>query len=313
MNKLSFDELTGQMMELYREGKYADALQVVELNANRFPENSARTTFWRMCLLSLCGRTEEVISVFRQGLESGLWWAERQFSDTDLDAVRHLPEFKHLMDISINKYRQAQESIKPERTVLVPDSYESMLPLLIALHGGGGNKDTNLKEWEVARQRGWLVLSPQSTHSIFPNAYWWADDLDQRLRDIQVHFDEILKKYPIDSTRIVTAGMSQGSGMAIHTALDGRIPVRGFMSIAVGWPNYEELASLAPQAGPVRGYFVIGEKDHTLQSAREIQKILRDNKFAFAEEVYPDLGHEFPPDLERSFDRAIDFIFKEQE
>jgi predicted esterase len=313
MDKLSFDQLAGHMMELYREGNYAEALRVVEHNADRFPEHSARTTFWKMCLLSLCGRPNDVLSVFQNGLDSGLWWAERWFSDADLDAVRDLPEFKRLLAVSIAKYQQTQEHINPDHSLLVPDSYETTLPLLIALHGGGGNKDTNLKEWEVARQRGWLVLSPQSTHSIFPNAYWWAEDLEQRLRDIQVHFDEILKKYPIDSTRIVTAGMSQGSGMAIHTALDGRIPVRGFFSIAVGWSNYGDLASLAAHAGAVRGYFVIGEKDHTLQSAHEIRAILRNHDIAFAEEVHPELGHEFPPDLEKSFDRAIDFIFKEHE
>jgi hypothetical protein len=91
MKQPSFDELTDQMMKLYREGKYAAALQIVEQNADRFPEHSARTTFWKMCLLSLCGRSSDVISVFQKGLDAGLWWAESQFRDTDLDAVRDLP------------------------------------------------------------------------------------------------------------------------------------------------------------------------------------------------------------------------------
>jgi hypothetical protein len=50
-----------------------------------------------------------------------------------------------------------------------------------------------------------------------------------------------------------------------------------------------------------------------LQSTREIQKILRDNNVLFEEEAYPDLGHEWPPDLEKTFDTAIDYIFKERE
>src|SRR5688572_17692158 len=302
---MTFQELTDEMMHLYAQGNYASALELVEKNADFFPEHAARTTFWKLCLLSLCGRPEDVISVFQRGLDAGLWWAERQFTDTDLDAVRDLPEFKRLIDISLEKYRQAQKSIKPERALLVPDAYESNLPLLVALHGGGGNKESNLKEWDVACQRGWLVLSPQSTHSIFPNAYWWADDLEQRIHDIQIHFEEILQNYPIDTTRIVTAGISQGSGMAIYAALVGRIPVRGFISVAVGWPSFSDFDALADQAGNVRGYFVIGEKDRTLQSAREIQTILRNHKLEFAEEVHPELGHEFPPDFGTSFDKAV--------
>ena len=63
----------------------------------------------------------------------------------------------------------------------------------------------------------------------------------------------------------------------------------------------------------MRGYFVTGEKDHTLDNARAIQKILKENNIQFGEEVHSGLGHAFPPDFEKSFDKAIDFIFKEQE
>ena len=311
---MTFQELTDEMTSLYAQRDYAGALALIEQHAGFFPEHAGRTTFWKMCFLSLCGRAADVISVFQQGLDSDLWWAERQFADTDLDAVRDLPEFKRLMDVSLEKYRQAQKHIQPERILLEPDTYESTLPLLIALHGGGGNKESNLEVWDVARRRGWLVLSPQATYSIFPNAYWWAEDLEQRLRDIQIHFEDVLQNYPIDTARIVTAGMSQGSGMAIYTALSGKFPVRGFISIAIGWQP-STIADLANRthAQGVRGYFVIGEKDRFLQNARDIQKILRAQHISFDEEVYPDLGHEWPPDLEKSFDTAINFIFEERE
>jgi predicted esterase len=313
MAQMTFEELTEQLTRLYSEDKYGEALQMVAQNAGRFPEQSARTTFWSMCLLSLLGRTQDTLSVFQQGLDSGLWWAERQLSDTDLDAVRDLPEFKRLVQVSLEKYRLAQDHIKPERALLVPDTYESTLPLLIALHGGGGNKEFNLKQWEVARRRGWLVLSPQSTHSIFPNAYWWAENLEQRIRDIQFHVDEILQSYPVNTGRIVTAGISQGSGMAIYAALSREIPAHGFISVAVGWPDANQIAALAPRASHIRGYFVIGKRDRTWPSAMEIQNILRENHISFDEEIHPDLGHEFPPDFEKSFEKGIDFIFKEQE
>jgi hypothetical protein len=73
------------------------------------------------------------------------------------------------------------------------------------------------------------------------------------------------------------------------------------------------LIPLARQAQHVRGYFVTGEKDNTLEKARAIQMILKENNIPFKEEVYPDLGHEFPSDFEKTFDNAIDFIFKEHE
>jgi hypothetical protein len=101
--------------------------------------------------------------------------------------------------------------------------------------------------------------------------------------------------------------------MAMYTALRGGLGVRGFIGIASWWEHPEELAPQDKTAQRVRGYFITGEKDHTLETARQIQTVLNENGIAFGEESYPDLGHEFPSDFESSFERAIEFIFKEQE
>jgi len=316
MKQLSFGELTDQMMNLYRESKYADALQVVEQNADRFPEHSARTTFWKMCLLSLCGRSNDVMSVFQKGLDAGLWWAESQFRDTDLDAVRDLPQFKRLAAISQEKYQEVRTHIERDQTVLLPEASASDLyPLLIALHGGAGNKDSNLEYWKIAPQKGWLVLSPQSTQPLYSGSFSWIEP-EQALADLNFYVEQILKDYPIDQQRVVIAGFSQGSGMAIYAALSGKLKVRGFIGIGTYWADPESLdplAQLARQTKPISGYFIVGEKDQTLNKTREIQRVLDENNIQFEEEVHPDLAHEFPADFESSFDKAIDFIFKEHE
>jgi predicted esterase len=311
MKQLSFDELTDQMTNLYKESKYADALQIVEQNADRFPEQSVRTTFWKMCLLSLCGRSDDVIAILQKGLDAGLWWPHIRFQDPDLNAVRDLPEFKRLMAISLEKYQEARTHMERDRVILLPAAPASGLhPLLIALHGGAGDKDSNLEYWEVARQKGWLVLSPQSTQPVDPGAYCW-DDSEQGLADILFYFEKVSKEYPIDPQHVVITGFSQGSGMAIYAALSGRVNARGFLAIGTFWADPGSLRPLAKQAKSVRGYFITGEQDRFLDRIREIQKVLQENNVQFTEEIHSNLGHEFPPDFEKSFDEAIDFIFKE--
>ena len=306
---MTFQELTDELMRLYPQGKYAEALEAVEQNADHFPEECARTTFWKMCLLSLCGRADDVISVFRNGLASGLWWAESQFIDTDLDAVRELPEFKRLMIESNQKSIEMQSQVKPARTLLVPDNLAAALPLLIGLHGRNGHKDSNIEYWDAARRRGWLVLSPQSRQALFPGSYCW-DDSEQGLNDILFHFAEIKKTYNIDSQRIIIAGFSQGSGMAIYAALTGKIEARGFIGVGTFMIEPDSLIPLASPQPALRGYFITGEKDRTLDKARAIQNILRENNIPFAEEAHPDLGHEFPLDFEESFEKATHFIME---
>jgi len=310
MEQMTFHELTDKLTALYTERKYPEALELVQLNAGQFPEQLARTTFWQMCLLSLCNRSRDVIAVFQQGLEAGLWWHEELFLDPDLNVVRDLPEFKRLIAVSQEKYEGMQRQVERDYTVLLSEPTSSGLyPLLITLHGRNGNKEVDLSRWELARQRGWLVLSAQSTQPVFQGAYHW-DNPERGLADLRFYYDQVSGQYRIDPQRVVIAGFSQGSGMAIYTALTGNLPVCGFIGIGTWWADANQLGMQRKQ---VRGYFITGEKDHTLDRAREIQEVLRRNKVEFAEEVHADLGHEFSSDFGTSFDQAIDFILEERE
>jgi predicted esterase len=310
---LSIRELTDEMLSFYTEGKYSDALELVEQNADNFPEEGTRIAFWKMCLLSLCGRTEAVISVFQQGLDAGFWWSEVQFQDTDLDAVRDLPEFKRLVAVSQKRYEEARQHIEPDHDVLLPNAPASgKYPLIIALHGRNGNKTSHTEYWDIARLKGWLVLLAQSTQPLTSSSYCW-DDPTQGLEDLLSYYEQVSQQYSIDLQRLIISGFSQGGGMAIYAALSGKTHARGFIAIASFYNYPASLQPLVNDAQHMRGYFITGEKDRSLNNVREVQKVLKENHIQFSEEVHPDLGHEFPQDFEKSFDKAIDFIFKEHE
>jgi predicted esterase len=310
MESMTFHELTNQMVTLYHQDRKEEALRLIEQHQYAFPEQAARLTFWRMCFLSLTGRVDDTLSVFRQGLDAGLWWHKELFNDPDLNAVRDLPEFQRLMAVSQEKYEEMQGMIEREYAVLLPEPpLSGKYPLLITLHGRNGNKESDLAQWELARQRGWLVLLAQSTQPVFQGAHHW-DNTSRGVEDLLFYYEQVSQKYKIDPQRIVIAGFSQGSGMAIYTAVRGHLPVRGFIGIGTWWADASELVG---ENKNLRGYFITGEKDHTLDRAREIQAVLRDNDVPFSKEVHADLGHEFPPDFETSFDAAIDYIFKERE
>ncbi len=307
---LSLDELTDEMMRLYTDGKYSQAFELVERNAGAFPEAMARICLWKMCLLSLCGRPAEVISIFQQGLDSGLWWADSQFQDSDLDAVRDLPEFQRLMAVSREKYLDVRMHAKRDQAILLPDSSGSNgFPLILALHGRSENKDTDLKYWEVARRKGWLVLAAQSTQPLSTNSYCW-DDVEAAMADLIYYFDKISEQYRIDPLRVVTAGFSQGGGMAVYSAMSGALPTRGFIGVGTYFADPNLLAPLAHRSSSLRGYFVVGGKDPSLDNTRKIQKVLEQNGVQYLDEFFSDLGHAYPPDFEGSFDRAVDFILR---
>ena len=307
MEQMTFNQLTESMIAFYREGKFDEAHQLLEENRTAFPEQAARLTYWRMCVLSLGNRPEEALSVFRQGLDAGLWWNPDLFADPDLNAIRESPEFQRLAAVSKEKYEEGRTSIERDYALLLPEPPASgKYPLLITLHGRNGNKASDLAQWETARQRGWLVLACQSTQPVFPGAYHW-DDPAQGMADLHYYYEQAVQQYQIDMQRIVIAGFSQGSGMAIYTARKGNLPVRGFIGLGTWWEDAQELGDGRKD---VRGYFIVGEQDHTLERAREIQAVLRETKIEFAEEVHADLGHQFSTDFATSFENAIEFILR---
>lgn len=298
-------------MRFYEAGDYSNALKIVEANESNFPEMAARTTFWKMCLHSLEGNLNAALSIFRKGLEDGLWWAEVQFNDTDLDPLRDLAEFKILVEKSKKRQEQERTQIKRDYVLFLPDVPRlEPYPLLIALHGRNGNKESNLEYWKVASHAGWAILSPQSTQPLFPGSYCWDDPL-AGVQDILFHLENTLKTYKIDRERIVIGGFSQGSGMAICTALHPEAPISGFIGVGTWWADFDSIKSLAIARQSLRGYFISGQKDFGLERSREIQSTLRENYILCEEELHTELGHEFPAGFEKSFTRAIEFIFEE--
>jgi predicted esterase len=310
---MTFRELSDQLVVLYNQHNFEDASQLLEEHRASFPEQAARITFWRMCMLSLAGRPAEVISVFQQGLDAGQWWSQELFADPDLDSVRELPEFQRLAARAEERHQEERTRIPRDQAILLPEPPASgKYPLLIALHGRHGSKEVHLEFWEVARRRGWLVVSPQSTQPLFPGAYCW-DNPAQGMADVLYSYEQVLEQYEIDTRHVIIAGFSQGSGLALYTALSGQIPARGFIGIASWWADPKSLIPQTEAAKQLRGYFITGEKDHTFDTAKEIQKTLKESGIRFEEETHADLAHEFPSDFERSFDQAIAFIFKEHE
>jgi predicted esterase len=307
----SFNRFRGSLMDLYEAGDYTTALELVEENEADFPDMSARVTFWKMCLLSLAGCLDDALSTFRQGLASGMWWAESQFNDTDLDPLRDLPEFVNLVAESRQRYNRERQLIERDRILLLPDTpHSEPFPLLVVLHGRSGNEESDLAYWDVARREGWGILSPRSRQPLFPGSYCW-DNPVAGLEEILFHLEGVLKKHKINRERIVIGGFSQGSGMALYTALQPGTPICGFIGVGTWWPDIDSIAALAQSGKQVRSYFITGEGDHTLERAREIQSTLSAHGIVCTEEVHPDLGHEFPSEFERSLKRALEVIFEE--
>jgi predicted esterase len=306
-----FFERAEPIFDLYQQGNYADALRLVDELALEFPDRSVNTSYWRICLLSISGQIESALHVMEQAVKDGLWWSEERLrAETDLAGLQGNTRFEQLVAICADRHQSAKAHTKPELIVLEPDTVKSPLPLLLILHGRDGSADREKHHWESTRQLGWLTAFAQSSQVGSRNAYVW-DDLELAHREICEHFKALEQKYSLDASRIVLAGFSQGSGIAITAALRGDIPATAFIAVAPGrivdvntLPAWAEAA----RGRGLHGVIVAGGKDPRFDVFTNISEILSRHDIPCQLEIRPDLGHADPSDFKNLLQTTLQSI-----
>ena len=103
-------------------------------------------------------------------------------------------------------------------SLYVPEAWDGRapMPLVVALHGGSGHGRDFLWSWlREARGRNVLVLSPTArdrTWSIMGGADVDAENLRQMI-------ESVAARYPVDRTRVLLTGMSDGATYALLAGL----------------------------------------------------------------------------------------------
>ena len=97
----------------------------------------------------------------------------------------------------------------------------------------------------------------------------------------------------------MTAGFSQGGGMAVSSALEGiPFPAVGFLAVGTGLSDVDPVAlgSLdSATARGVRGWMLVGENDEALADAVRLHDELRMHGIQCSLEVVPGVAHSIPP------------------
>ncbi len=165
MSDMAFNDLDRQLMSLYGAKEYQQAFELVERERLHFPEQRRQIAYWRLCMHALTGKQTESLQIFRETLDQGYWFAPRWLADDpDLVSLQPLPEFQEMVEIC--SQRLVGLKAQPELLIAPPEEHSTKLPLLIALHGNGGNAGNALKARNRITSRGWLLAVPQSSQVI---------------------------------------------------------------------------------------------------------------------------------------------------
>ncbi|HXJ77889.1 MAG TPA: PHB depolymerase family esterase [Candidatus Methylomirabilis sp.] len=150
------------------------------------------------------------------------WFLEPERRD-DLALIEQLSEAARRGDDAGVRHSRNDRDARGGFSLYVPEARHGSapMPLVVALHGGHGHGRDFLWSWlREARSRGMLVLAPTSrdrTWSIIGPRDVDADGLREMV-------EAVASRYPVDRSRVLLTGMSDGATYALLCGLRKGMP-----------------------------------------------------------------------------------------
>jgi len=310
-----YPEMRQKVGELFREGKYAEAAEILECGLERFPANLMANAHNLAFFRVLLGRLPEAVDALAYALDRGVWFSLWAFHNDAWAPLKELDAF-HEVSRRCAEYRQAaQLKASPELTIVPPEGYDPArkYPLFIALHGGDETVADFRPHWTSPKMAGeFIVAYPQSSRVISMRGFGWIGD-DQDRREILSAYETALRDYSVETSKVIAGGFSSGGHMALTLLLDAQpvLPIRGFIVLCPPVPEeYGPEALARIRARGQRGLFLTTERDGRLEEQRKLATALAGAGVQCEFAVTPNIGHWYPPDFAQRVDGAIEQILE---
>ncbi len=218
-----YDDLVDQIEALYGEGRYADAVAVLDSATDLAPW-SAELAHLRACVLGASGDADGALLALQRASADGGWWRpEILTDDDDLAALADRPEFQALVTESA---KRATDDPTPALST-VPTK---PIGVVVALHGAGQRAEHARRDWAGVLDLGYALVCVESSRRMSPMYRTWPDP-DQAAADIARALADLpteLKGLPL-----IAAGFSAGGRVAVDWALTARpAPATGVLAMA---------------------------------------------------------------------------------
>jgi predicted esterase len=309
---MEFTSLQKKIFKDYFAGRYEDALGAVLEALELFPEFYYRTGFWAACLYCRTGRPDEAMKKLEEALEKGAWWGESALQDGDLKPLWERPDFERLKEICRERHAAAAKNSRPDLLLLEPENAGSgaSLPLILALHGWGGEMRSFAARWDLPGIRDSYILAfPQSSQICGLNLYNW-DNRELAVQEIGDVCGRLALRNGVGPKQTVVAGFSQGGTLAI--ILGSKLHCAGFIAIV---PGVNDVVALVEQCGENkdgrRGCIITGDQDYGYTATVELAAALEQNGLPCRLLTVAGMGHEIPEDFPSLLRQAVNFVCAE--
>jgi len=314
MGKFSdYAEMRRVIGELFQDGKYDQAAEILEWGLGEFPDNLLANAYNLATCYAFLEQPGRSIQALAYGLDHGIWYGRWDFEADFWNPVKALVAFEQIRAQSEACLGEVQVSAKPEQVIVLPENYqpEKAYPLFIALHGGGESIEIFKPQWTSPRlEDGFITAYLQSSRVVSMTGFSWMGD-DQDRGEIQNAYQSLLREYAVDTDRILVGGFSAGGHMTLTLLLDEDeiVPMRGFVVLCPPVPEHyppDAVARIVERHQ--RGVLLTTEMDNRIDDQRRLAAAFMEGGASLLFEVMPNIGHWYPPDMGERLDAALRYI-----
>lgn len=303
-------EVEQQYHHLVKQKQYAEAHKLITENVGIFDHHAQKIVYyWLFWTAVMLNETDLTIQLLAKAVDDGHWYSGLA-ENADFAQVHQDPRFVALVQICQKRREEVMKTAVPTLKRLQPPNHPQPHPLLFALHGNNSNVETFAKGWETAVPHGWLVGLPQSSQIREPGVYTW-NDWDWAIEEIQQQFTTLCADHSVNCQQAVLAGYSMGGGLAVSLVLSGKIKPKGLILIAPFLNNADNMIPYLETraADDLRAYIVVTEQDiYCRDIGQRLSQLLPQYGIPCQFEIYPNLGHSFPPTFAQKLPKILDFV-----
>jgi predicted esterase len=295
---------------------YSEALEIISnLNEAKYNDYLKIIYYGLSRNYSMMNKPEKALEALEMDIISYSDWDFNRFaSDEELNNIRDEEKFNEILYHGTRNYREAKGEPEENIYMSAPENYDPQksYPLIIALHGRGGNPRIFLNTWKpIIDSLKYILACPQGPVEVGNDIYSWDAPSQVNEELLMKVLDTVKKTYNIDSRKIILSGFSQGGyltyllGIRHHNFFKGLFPISGYFKITDSRIDIE-----AAEGSDIRIYAVIGNYDDPafIESNKNAETILNYYGIKCQLNIYNAVGHSFPDNVIDEFKKALDWI-----
>lgn len=301
-----FDAFKDAVRTHWAKGEQTKSIELLENKKDFYRKDSEQhTILYYLGLLYLeTDNYKKSFEAFNAGFERKLFFSLGQ---SYTDKIKSNPKGKAILQTNENNRANYLKTSSVQFEVILPENYDEKreYPLLYFLHGNNSNLEFLKTEWKnVELATDAIVILAQSPYARSNYAFDWIENPSSKKRIDELH-KKISTKYPIDKTKVIVGGFSNGGRMAIGLFLDQAFPICGFLVFNPSKPNSFKPSKLN-QFG--KGAIITGEKDYMLAKQISMANTFFELSTPLRLVVLPNHGHNYPKLFSKEINESIKFL-----